>query len=207
MALVGLDRMNASIRLGAYARKYNYSIFFASPKGLKTNTQDMFMRCETFGFPGQNIATSVDDIRVGPAREHAIGVTYAPLTATFLSTANFWERTYFTEWHQLIFDGPTFRMKYYNKYITDLDVVQYDDTGKGTYAIRLFDTFPKTITQQDVALADSELHRMSIEFVFHHWEEIKPEEKALQIKRKDSVAAGGVPISKAHADVKSNVAT
>ena len=199
MALVGLDRMNASIRLGAYARKYNYSIFFASPKGLKTNTQDMFMRCETFGFPGQNIATSVDDIRVGPAREHAIGVTYAPLTATFLSTANFWERTYFTEWHELMFDGPkgnkTFRMKYYNNYVTDIDVVQYDDTGKGTYAIRLFDTFPKTIVQQDVALADGELHRMSIEFVFHHWEEIKPEEKALQIKRKDSVAGPGVPIS------------
>ena len=98
-----------------------------------------------------------------------------------------------------MFDGPkgnrTFRMKYYKNYVTDLDVVQYDDEGNGTYAIRLFDTFPKTIVQQDVALADGELHRMSIEFVFHHWEEIKPKEKVPEIKRKDSVAPGGVPIS------------
>ena len=90
MALEGLNRMNASIRLGSYARKYNYSIFFASPRGIPTqyfaNTRNMFMRCETFGFPGQNIATSIDDLRVGPSREHAIGVTYAPLTATFLSS-------------------------------------------------------------------------------------------------------------------------
>ena len=203
MALEGLNRMNASIRLGSYARKYNYSIFFASPRGIPTqyfaNTRNMFMRCETFGFPGQNIATSIDDLRVGPSREHAIGVTYAPLTATFLSSKSFWERKYFTEWHELMFDGPkgnrTFKMKYYKDYITDLDVVQYDDGGNPTYAIRLFDTFPKTIVQQDVALADGELHRMSIEFVFHHWEERKPQSKVPEIKRKDSVASGGVPKS------------
>ena len=65
-----------------------------------------------------------------------------------------------------MFDGPKvielgFRMKYYKDYVTDLDVVQYDDVGNPTYAIRLFDIFPKTIVQQDLALADAEFHRLS----------------------------------------------
>ena len=232
MALQGLHRMNTSIRGGDYARKYNYSINFTSPSGMTAASENMFMRCESFGFPGQNISTSPDDLRLGPAREHAIGVTYAPLTATFLSTENFWERSYFTEWHKLIFDGPedgaTFRMKYYNKYVTDIDVVQYDDRGKSTYAIKLIDSFPKTIVQQDVALADSDFHRMSIEFVYHFWKEVPakgdeilaategkggfgPTTVQSHISSKprfafETVSDSNVPTSRAHTEVPRHVA-
>lgn len=238
MALQNLDRMNASLRVGNFARKYNYTISFSPPRGWSTgytypkqhlpgsaDAEGMLMRCESFAFPGQNISTSTDDIRIGPARQHAIGVTYGPISATFLSTKNFWERTYFTEWHNIMFEAATpgemgFRMGYYKDYVTDLDITQYDDMGNPTYMVTLVDAFPKGIVQQDLAIADGKFHRLSVEFGYHHWfEEVGLGEKERQVERKSSVATGkdlniaqrrmlqegGQRLSNAHSDVAGHV--
>ena len=171
---MSLSRFNAMIRDGDFARKYNYEIFFSPPGGIRASVETM-LRCETFGFPGQNISTSIDDLRTGPSREHAIGVTYAPITATFLTSKELVEKKMFTTWQYLMIDAkaesptPTYRIGYYKDYVADVKVKQFDDAGKNTYSIKLLDAFPKTIVQQDLALADGELHRLSVEFVFNRW--------------------------------------
>ena len=194
-----LSRFTAMLRDGDFARKYNYEIFFSPPGGIFASYETM-MRCETFGFPGQNISTSIDDIRTGPAREHAFGVTYAPITATFLSTADMKEKKMFTAWHYLMIDAkeenpePTYRAGYYKDYVTDIKVKQYDDSGKNTYSIKLIDAFPKTIVQQDLALADGEFHRLSVEFVFYRWVEIESGgPRLVEVGKKESVAGPHYP--------------
>ena len=201
-----------SLRGGNFARKYNYDVSFTPPGG--AINRELLMRCETFGFPGQNIATTIDDIRVGPAREHAMGVTYAPITATFLSTKDMTEKIMFTDWHYRMIDAgpagfgsepPTFRVGYYKDYVTDILVRQFDDGGKNTYSVKLIDAFPKTIVQQDLALADGEFHRLSVEFVFYRWVEIDTTSKQARPKDKDSVSDGGILISAVHGEVASHV--
>ena len=206
---MSLSKFNSMIR-GGYnlARKFNYDIHFIPPRGVSapgmpgrsTGVQDTLFRCETFGFPGQNISTSIDDIRTGPAREHAFGVTYAPITATFLSSAAMTEKKMFTAWHYLMIDAkeespePTYRAGYYKDYVTDIKVRQFNDAGKNTYSIKLIDAFPKTIVQQDLALADGEFHRLSVEFVFYRWVEIATSGETFAIKEADSVEGPGLAL-------------
>jgi len=208
-----IHEFTSSLRTGNFARKYNYDISFTMPRNYSFTNEakpgrDMFMRCETFGFPGQNISTTIDDIRTGPSREHAIGVTYAPITATFLSSKDMEEKRIFTAWHSLMVDiglygtQPGFQAGYYNDYVTDILVNQYDDEGNNTYSVKLIDAFPKTIVQQDLALADGEFHRLSVEFVFWRWEAEDEKEKKATPKGKSSVAdAGNIGIKQAFAEV------
>ena len=200
-----IHEFTSSLRTGNFARKYNYDISFTMPRNYSFTNEakpgrDMFMRCETFGFPGQNISTTIDDIRTGPSREHAIGVTYAPITATFLSSKDMEEKRIFTAWHSLMVDTglygiqPGFQAGYYNDYVTDILVNQYDDEGNNTYSVKLIDAFPKTIVQQDLALADGEFHRLSVEFVFYRWVEIATSGETFAVKEADSVEGPGLAL-------------
>ena len=200
-----IHEFTSSLRTGNFARKYNYDISFTMPRNYSFTNEakpgrDMFMRCETFGFPGQNISTTIDDIRTGPSREHAIGVTYAPITATFLSSKDMEEKRIFTAWHSLMVDiglygtQPGFQAGYYNDYVTDILVNQYDDEGNNTYSVKLIDAFPKTIVQQDLALADGEFHRLSVEFVFYRWVEIATSGETFAVKEADSVEGPGLAL-------------
>ena len=159
-----------------WARKYNYAIRFASPPALRNYPapESMFIRCESMVIPGQNIATSVDDIRMGPSREHAIGKTVAPVQATFLCSRDLLERKYFEVWQHNIVDRNTFQVLYYNDYVTDIYVEQYDDKGIVSFAIKLIDAFPKGIVAQEVALSsgDTEFHRISVELGYHVWKHL-----------------------------------
>jgi hypothetical protein len=162
------------IRPAKWARKYNFDIEFMPPPGMSLpdyQMQSLLMRCESMVIPGQNISTSTDDIRIGPAREHAIGVTYGPVQATFLCSPDLRERTFFEDWQAMVFDADTYQVNYYKDYVTDMSVSQYDDEGKKSYQCKLFEVFPKGVMPQEVAIGDGEFHRLSVELVYHHWKQ------------------------------------
>ena len=179
MALTTLNTFTAEIAAGGnFARQYNYKVHFVGPKALSSAggefslsnpTEKMMMRCESIAFPGQNIETSPDTIRVGPLRSHAFGVNYGPINAIFLCDAKLSERRYFENWHRHIFQTGTFKVGYYDEYVTNMTIEQYNDSDELTYQIVLKEVFPKNITEMPLSTAAGELHRMSVELVYHHW--------------------------------------
>ena len=95
------------VRPGNFARQYNYTVSFTSPLGpLRNPTQGMLLRCESIAFPGQNISTSNDNLRIGPLRDHASNVTYGDLTAIFLCSDDLSERKFFEEWQPSLWSIP-----------------------------------------------------------------------------------------------------
>ena len=158
---------------GRYARKNQYEFRIVPPAGINYkggNLSELMMRCESVTLPGRNLASSNDDLRIGPGREHVFNVTYAPITAVFLSDDKLNEKRFFEDWQNLVYNLKTNKPGYYNDYVSDMTVNQLDDAGDIVYTAKLIDAFPKTVTQLDLSASDAELHRISVEIVFYRWE-------------------------------------
>ena len=176
MATIGtLSSFMGLIKGGKFTRRYHYEVTMPLISGVTYggSARDLVMRCESFVLPGQNIETSVDNIRIGPTREHAFSVNYAPVTGVFLCDDKFSEKKFFEEWQELAFDKKSFKVKYYKDFVADILIKQFavaDTDLKSIYECKLIDAFPKTVVQMDLNTADGELHRLSVEFQYHHWE-------------------------------------
>ena len=161
------------VRPGNFARQYNYTVSFTSPLGpLRNPTQGMLLRCESIAFPGQNISTSNDDLRIGPIRDHASNVTYGDLTAVFLCSADLAELKFFEEWQHLNFNEH-FQVGYYDRYTTDLTIKQYDESNSNTYCILVNDVYPKSIADTTLTTAEkTSFHKITVTLAFYKYKEI-----------------------------------
>jgi hypothetical protein len=161
------------MRPGRYTHKHTYDLTIIAPRGLST-PKDLGMRCESITLPGTNVETSQDNLRKGPSREHAFNMNYGPVSGTFLCDKDQKERTWFHDWQKLCVadhdDG--WGVGYFDSYATEMTITQFDLSGEKSFECKLIDCFPKSIGPETLTLADTELMRVSVEFVFHRWEQI-----------------------------------
>ena len=174
-----LNRFKSMIASGTgYTRGYDYEVIFSGmPVTYGNPGYELDMRCETFSFPSQNIETTQDNIRIGPIRAHAFGVNYGEVSGTFLCSKDLAEKRFFEEWQRKIFDPESFKVHYYKDYVGTIEVTQFHQREKNVeewpqYRVKLFEAFPKTVTQLDVGTANGEFLRVSVAFQYHHWKEI-----------------------------------
>ena len=162
------------IRPGSFIHKHTYQVLVNAPAGMSATKYDLSYRCESITLPGTNLETSQDNLRKGPSREHAFNMNFGPVSGTFICDKDLKERTFFHDWQRLCVadqkDG--WGVGYFDSYATDMEIRQFDLKGEMQYQCKLFDCFPKSIGPETLTLADTELMRVSVEFVFHRWEQI-----------------------------------
>ena len=129
------------------------------------------LMCESIEFPGQNFISAPDALRYGPPREAVTGVTYAPITATFICNYQMYEKRWFEAWQNQCMDMNTWEPNYYKDYTGELKIYQLDRDNAATYVVELFEVYPKTITAQSLGSATNDsYHTLSVELMYHHWE-------------------------------------
>ena len=129
------------------------------------------MMCESIEFPGQNFMSNPDSLRYGPPREAVSGVTYAPITATFICNYQMYEKRWFEAWQNQIMNFNTYEPNYYKDYTGELKIYQLDRDNAATYVVELFEVYPKTITAQQLQNSTNDAyHTLSVELMYHHWE-------------------------------------
>ena len=140
------------IRPGSFIHKHTYQVLVNAPAGMSATKYDLSYRCESITLPGTNLETSQDNLRKGPSREHAFNMN--------------WQRLCVADQK----DG--WGVGYFDSYATDMEIRQFDLKGEMQYQCKLFECFPKSIGPETLTLSDTELMRVSVEFVFHRWEQI-----------------------------------
>ena len=157
------------VRPGNFARQYNYTVDFTSPAGMSAATEEMLMRCETIVFPGQNISTTEDNLRIGPLRDHASNVTYGDITAVFFCSADLAERKFFEEWQNLIFNED-FQMGYYDQYKTDMVIKQYNEFHQNSYSVKVHEVYPKSFTDMELNTTEkTSFHKFTVTLSFYKY--------------------------------------
>ena len=155
------------------AQPNRYRIQFSGQGPSKAGkwTDALALMCESIEFPGRNFMSNPDALRYGPPREAISGVTYAPITATFICSAEMFEKRWFEVWQEQSMDFNTWEPNYYKDYIGDLKIFQLDRDNAATYVISLFEVYPKTITAQSLGTGTNDsYHTVSVELMYHHWE-------------------------------------
>ena len=166
-----LNAFVANVTSRGLATKNRYRMSVAPPRSLGKMDNSIALMCEAIEFPGQNFSSQPDLLRYGPSREMATGVTYAPITATFMCSPDMFEKRFFENWQLLVMDMHTWEPRFYNEYIGGLKVYQLDRANNATYVVELFEVYPKTITAQDLGYATNDAyHTVAVEFIYHHWE-------------------------------------
>ena len=166
-----LSTFVATVAGRGLATKNRYRMSVAPPRSLGKMDNSIALMCEAIEFPGQNFSSQPDLLRYGPSREMATGVTYAPITATFMCSPDMFEKRFFENWQLLVMDMDTWEPRFYKDYIGGLKVYQLDRANNATYVVELFEVYPKTITAQDLGYAQADsYHTIAVEFIYHHWE-------------------------------------
>ena len=155
------------------ARKNRYRISISGPGPQAAGGFEVYsaMRCESIEFPGQNMMSSADTLRFGPQREMINGVTYGPVTATFICSPDMREKRFFERWQEQTIDLTTWEPKYYSDYIGGMKIFQYDRDNRATYVVEMFEVYPKTVMTQDMAYSSNDAYQtIGVELDYHHWE-------------------------------------
>ena len=130
--------------------------------------------CNEISMPNREAVTK--DIRHnGPARKFIYDYTSAPITATFYTDKFMRERTYFEVWQKAAFSNVTHNYNYYNDYVAPVDIfalgsyASRQERDDVTYGVRLFECYPKTISEVTFSHASNEVQTFTVTFDFRYW--------------------------------------
>ena len=178
-----------------FQRKARFYVNFTLPNGVtgedeeiqgfSTNTQLRAMNqdqnkrrvqafCSEIAMPAREGAQK--EIRHnGPVRKFVYDHTYGDITATFYTDKFMRERTFFEMWQKAAFSNSTHNFNYYNDYVAPLDIfalgqfASRDERDDITYGVRLFECYPKTISEVSFSHDANTIQTFTVTFSYRYW--------------------------------------
>ena len=111
----------------------------------------------------------------GPTRKFVYDYTSPEITATFYTDKFMRERSFFEMWQKAAFSNSTHNFNYYNDYVAPLDIfalgqfASRDERDDITYGVRLFECYPKTISEVTFSHTANEVQTFTVTFSFRYW--------------------------------------
>ena len=178
-----------------FARKARFYVNFTLPKGvsgetdeiqgfstetqLKAMNQDQNKRrvqafCREIAMPSRE-GVQKEIKHNGPTRKFVYDYTSPEITATFMTDKFMRERSFFEMWQKAAFSNTTHNFNYYNDYVAPLDIfalgsfASRDERDDITYGVRLFECYPKTISEVTFSHDANEIQTFTVTFSFRYW--------------------------------------
>ena len=178
-----------------FQRKARFYVNFTLPKGVSGETdeiqgfstetqlramnQDQNKRrvqafCSEIAMPSRE-GVQKEIRHNGPTRKFVYDYTSPEITATFYSDKFMRERSFFEMWQKAAFSNSTHNMNYYNDYVAPLDIfalgqfASRQERDDITYGVRLFECYPKTISDVSFSHAANEIQTFTVTFSYRYW--------------------------------------
>ena len=130
--------------------------------------------CNEIAMPNRE-AISKEIRHNGPKRKFVYDYTSAPITATFYTDKFMRERTFFELWQKAAFSNKTHNYNYYDDYVAPIDIyalgsyASRQERDDVTYGVRLFECYPKTISEVSFSHTANEVQTFNVTFDFRYW--------------------------------------
>jgi len=133
------------------------------------------LQCESAELPGKTLQTA--DVKIyGPSFKVPYQKQFNDINLSFICTNDFYERKLFDSWINSIMSPATNNLRFSHdeqtRYVTNIQIIQYDDFIKQIYAVKLIDAFPIGIASMPLAWGDDGYHRLSVQFSYQKYEPI-----------------------------------
>jgi hypothetical protein len=130
------------------------------------------LQCESAELPGKTLLTQ--DAKIyGPGFKVPYQTQYTETTLTFVCTNEFYERKLFERWMEAIMPTDSNNLRFSKdedtRYMTNIQIVQYDDFIKKIFVIELRDAFPISIASQPLSWSEEGFHRVSVQFTYQKY--------------------------------------
>jgi len=130
--------------------------------------------CSAIDMPGRE-GVQKEIRHNGPVRKFVYDHTYSDITATFYTDKFLRERSFFEMWQKAAFSNTTHNMNYYNDYVSPIDIfalgqfASRQERDDITYGVRLFECYPKTISEVSFSHAANEIQTFTVTFSYRYW--------------------------------------
>jgi len=140
----------------------------------KANARRVQAFCSAIAMPERTV--EMKEVKHhGPAYKIAIDYKSADITATFYADKFLRERSYFELWQKAAFSNQSHNFNFYDNYVSDVNIFQLgqfasrNERDDVTYAVKLFDCFPKTISAVEYSYENNAVQTFQVTFGFRYW--------------------------------------
>lgn len=130
--------------------------------------------------PGRSIAATPSGV-YGAVQEIGYSGLYSPVSAQIYCSPDHSERKYFTEWQDEIIGSHRtrrgaasdfhFDAGYYDSYVKDVTINQYNEKGSKTHEINLIEAYPRTVGELSYSFQSNELLLFTVSFQYRYFNE------------------------------------
>lgn len=124
--------------------------------------------CEATSLPGYTIGQSETRI-YGEFVEMPHAPMYSNMNLTFLVDASMQTKLSMESWIKEVINPKTRAIGYYADYTRDVDIFATDKAGKVIYAVRLYESWPKSIGEIPLSYTTSDAMRLPVQLVYKWW--------------------------------------
>lgn len=158
----------ASISKNFFAKPNRYEVRIMGAGGEFANP-DIMINCANVNVPGMNIGFGMNKpYGIGLNRPVPQSKSFTELTLTFYETEYERERLFFSNWMNEIYNEKTNRFGFYNNYVKNVTIIQYDTKGNITYECDCIDAFPSNVSPLDKAYgATDTIPTFNVNLQFH----------------------------------------
>ena len=128
--------------------------------------------CNQAQLPGRNLATN-EYTTHGPIRKVPYQNIYDDIVFSFYCKEDMGVNKLFQEWMNFIVDNnSTNEFSYFDDYVSDMIVEQYDSEGNATYSVKLIDAYPIMVAPLQLDWAQQNaFHNFQVTMAYRYWRE------------------------------------
>ncbi len=175
--MTGIDELQAKIGQYGVTRPNRFQVELAPPASLlnlipRDTKERLAIQCEVAQLPGKSFSTQEQRI-YGPVRKFPYTATFtSSIELTFRVGIDFKERSIFDAWQDVVMNRSTNMFGYYQDYVTDMIIHQFDTEDKRIYSVKLIEAWPEAIQPIELsAESQNTYNRQTITFAFRQWEQ------------------------------------
>jgi hypothetical protein len=138
-------------------------------------TRYLSLQCDSAELPGKTLQTA--DVKIyGPTFKVPYQKQFGDINLGFICTNDFYERKLFDTWINSIMNPVTNNLRFpkddETRYMTNIQILQYDDFIKQIYAVKLIDAYPIGVASQPLAWSDDGFHRLTVQFAYQTYQPV-----------------------------------
>lgn len=178
--MISIDEFKTSFSSGI-AKPSHHLVYFGIPKFLHnihpSRDEDLQRHCSVSHLPDKSLSTSQSKT-YGPQRKlpYSDSITQ-DIIFGILCSGDMWERVLFQDWMHYIVDNNNYNVRYYDDYISDIQIWQYNDAGQKTNGYKLMECYPISLDTHDLDWSKTnEQLKLTVTFTYKNWDSL-PEKK------------------------------
>jgi hypothetical protein len=175
---MNLNEFVGSINYSGVSRTSYFDVLVKKPEGVGNDeARDMVMRINSVDLPGRNVATE-ESMYSGYPHKIATGATVSELNCTIILSEDLREKEFFETWIDKIvgphrtgeLTGNMFNLGYYNSYIGEAEITNYNELNEPRYRVKLIDAYPTTIGNVSLTWdSGNEINILPVAFTYRYY--------------------------------------